>query len=178
MPPLPPLETNPTQPVSVADSAETVAPSAAPLPPAPTAAAAALKDVSLTYAAINHWLTAAFAIPLIGGAAFVLLVLPPLSRVLPEGSFTMLAILSAVGIGLTWMGVWYSARFIGRSYRVADPVALANRATLVTALVGGVWRVYALFGANLQNILINLTGFAVSLAVFYLASRRYLKKNV
>jgi len=179
MPPLPPLETNPSQPVPVAaSSAETVVPSAAPLPPAPSAAAAALKDVSLTYAAITHWLTAAFAIPLIGGMAFVFLVLPSLGRALPDGSLALLLLLSAVGLGLTWLGVWYSARFINRSYRVADPVALAKRATAVTALIGGLWRLYALLGASLQGVLINLIGFAATLAVFHFASLRYLKKNV
>lgn len=171
---LPPLEGS-AAPVSAAPGA------VSPLPPAP--AATTLKNVSLTYAAITHWLTAGFAIPFIGGMVAVFVLLPILEPTdLLSSPLVNLVVLSAIGLGLTWAGVVYSAGFIRKTYAVADPRALAVRATVVLVVVGAAFRALGALrvGApqDAASLAINLVGFAATIATFYFTSLRYLTRNV
>lgn len=158
---------------------------AAPLPPVP--AASNLKQASLFYVSATHWLTAAFAIPIVGGILAGILIAILTSAVgvpLVASSLPAKILFTLVGFALTWYGALYSSRFIAKRYQVADPLAVAKKATVIAVVIGVVFRALALAGSRAAGTFASATfavetvSFVATIAVFYFASVKYLKKNV
>lgn len=159
------------------------------MPPLPTLESAApagqkpLRQRSTFYIAVTHWLTAAFAVPLIGGIIFSVAyaALVPAALVPAVGQQILF---SLVGLGFTWLGVRYSAGYVNAHYRVADARLIAKRSTIVATVIGAASRSFGLSRVNsagglvlAETIAIDLVFFLALLAVFYLASVRYLRAN-
>ncbi|MCX6738110.1 MAG: hypothetical protein NTY11_01685 [Candidatus Parcubacteria bacterium] len=134
------------------------------------------KEISTWYAAATFYLTAGFAIPFIIGLIYTFLISPFLVE--REILDTIISII--LGLGATWLGIMYAARYIKRTYIIKDRKKLINMATSYLVIL---WLIYWLaihlfIGAFGLESIVVLIGIAIRGAIFYSLSRFYLKENI
>lgn len=133
------------------------------------------KQVPPWWVAATHALTAFFVVPLAVNLGLLYIVFPAL--LIETESITALiiwVIFSAIAI---WYGVIYSTKYLDKAYLIAEPGKVVHTA-LVFAVIFSIvdWIVGLEEGVGIfyvYGVLINI----ISLVVFYIASKRYVKAN-
>jgi hypothetical protein len=138
----------------------------------------AKKEKADWYIAGVHMITAGFAIPIIFGLAYIFVVVPflgidietPLGFVIGE----------TIGLAIIYLGVWYSAEYIKRTYIFPNPMRIVNLSTLYLGVLMALSATADIFvpAEGLEDtfyIVGNVVTSAAVLAVFYFSSRRKLR---
>jgi len=123
------------------------------------------------YIAATHYLTAGFAIPFVFG--FV--IGTPLAIVLGENNLWVGIIELILMPVIMWFGVIYSAKYIERTYIVRDSNKIVNLSVIYSIVVIVGLHAYGAFVAKVEYI--SVATAAVTMAVFYLASKKYIKNS-
>ena len=76
---------------------------------------------------------------------------------------------------IMWFGVIYSAKYIERTYIVRDSNKIVNLSVIYSIVVIVGLHAYGAFVAKVEYI--SVATAAVTMAVFYLASKKYIKNS-
>lgn len=134
------------------------------------------RKVSATwYIAATHYLTAGFAIPFIAnlGIGFIL------APLFGAGTLITLVFSLAIGAAAIWLGVIYSANFLEKTYIIPDSKKVITLATAYYAVLNIVFTIGILFipsdteTATTAAFIFSTIMTAVGIAVFYIASKRF-----
>ncbi len=137
------------------------------------------------YIAATHYLTAGFIVPFL-----CMVVIGTLLAMLDSATSGQLpSILYYVIVGLfsilfIYLGVIYSAKFIGGRYSISDASKIVRLSTIYSIIISVVFTVLDFIFPDVEyrdttlEIVLSLTISVVAIAVFYFASRKFVKANV
>lgn len=131
------------------------------------------KQSSNWYIAATHYLTAGFVIPLIMGlvASFALI---PLLNI---GSEILIVLFNLIVLALSvWFGVMYSARYLRSAYVIQNPKPIINLSTTYMVVLVMAFLIVQILMKNIVGmyILYGFVFFGVRVALFYIASSKYI----
>lgn len=129
------------------------------------------------YIAATHFLTAGFAIPLIGSLIFGFIIAPLLVRI---DSVLLVAASSLIITALAvWFGVMYSARYLKRTYIIEDKgkIVRFSIAYLIVLSIGFLLLQIFLGKPGDMDILFNISNLGLRAVLFYVASNKYITYN-
>ena len=132
------------------------------------------KQSSNWYIAATHYLTAGFAIPLIIGLIAAFTLFPLLEK---TGSEILVILSNIVLLVLSiWFGVMYSARYLRSTYIIQNPKPIINISTIYMVVLVTIFLIIQILIKNTVgiNILYDSVFFGVRVALFYIASSKYI----
>lgn len=122
------------------------------------------------YIATTHWLTSAFAIPLILGFIFLYII----GYIYINYKINMALLIVPFYPLVYWLGAKYSASYLNRTYIIKDSNDIAKKATIIAVIIGGIYRLLQIMGGK---ITIEQLAFVLSMIAFYFASKKYIKQD-
>lgn len=121
------------------------------------------------YIAATHWLTAMVSSVIFGVVIIFLLVL------VSQNYYVVLLGMLILHPIVMWLAVKYSARYLDKTYVIKNASQIILLSTLYLAIVAGGYRAYKFLNTGVfQNEYIV---FIITLIVFYIASKKYVKNN-
>jgi len=121
------------------------------------------------YIAATHWLTSVVSSAIFGAIIFFILALVTQN----QDIFIIAAFL--VQPLVMWFAVKYSAHFVNGRYIINNPQSIVISSFIYFLVVNGGYQVYLFSTTGVFST--TAVGFILSIAVFYLASKKYIKSN-
>lgn len=138
------------------------------------------KIASNWYIAATYYLTAGFAIPFLFSLLFVVLVF----TFFPEwlvGENKIMFFISGTLVGVlgTWLGVMYSAKYIGKKYKIEDKDKIVLFSILYLIVLTAIYYSYSIISGKItlgfDFFFYNLVPIIIRTLIFFIASKKYVK---
>lgn len=126
------------------------------------------------YLATTYWLTAGFAMPKI---VAIFLGIPMAILVGSNHPVILEIILAAISLLGIWLGVIYAVKYFAKTYIVKNKDYIIKRATILFAVVNGLFELFALLLVFTATSIIDLGFFIIGVILFNKLSQKYLKND-
>lgn len=128
------------------------------------------------YIATTHFLTAGFAIPLLGGLAFAYIN----ALIFPQDGVLIRVAAFSEGVALVYFGVMYAAAYVNKTYVIRDARRIVTLSTTYYIVLGVVFFAVPLLllsksGSIPAPDLFVAISSIIGVAVFYFASKKYIR---